>query len=56
MDSAVFVRLTGLGGVVDPPQQGPALLLGPVVDDPGQDVQISSREFVSEEISCVGEG
>lgn len=40
-------------GVVDFLQQSQALLLGPVVNDSGQNIQVGSRDFTAEEITCM---
>lgn len=45
------LKLTWFAGVVDPLQQRQALLLGPVVNDSGQNVEIGRRDFTGEEIS-----
>lgn len=45
------LKLTWFAGVVDPPQQRQALLLRPVVNDSGQNVEIGRRDFTGEEIS-----
>lgn len=49
-------KLTWLAGVVELLQQREALLLGPVVNDSGQNVKVSRRKFTAEEISCERNG
>lgn len=44
---------TWSAGVVDPLQQGQALLFRPVMNDSGQNVQVGRRNVISEEISCI---
>lgn len=46
-------KLTGLTNVIDLFQKRQTLLLRPVMNDSGQNIQVRSRKFTTEEISCV---